>query len=466
MSLILSVATALPACKAIDKIKDKITKAAIEDYFPKQPNENFSKPTDPPEVLAQNPAGCPNWAANSTVEITESMTLPTGCQYSRVTLNITDQSDITLNCNGAKFNGLYTKYRQAIDTPYSTQRAPVAHAIKVVTRDTIPSKNITIKNCDIRNYVRGISVYYYFSSESYDALKNRQNVVDIENNLRERSPKNITLTNNTISYSHADGIYIGRYITGLTLNNANINNSGAVGFYLDSGAQDNLVENSTFTFNGFSKYIPSKGRIRRSLTTAREGVAIDSSAFNTVKNNSFKHNGGGSVFLYKNCHENHTVGLPRYQSADNNLITQNIFEDEEVGVWIASRQSKDLTNWDCGDPQMDTGSVTYGPKKVDTKIYEDFAKSNRVVSNTFLDVRRGVIVEDDNNSIIGNTFKGSAKYDIKVGTKYRTRSKSHPVTGTRIENNVFSSNASKPITLVYNPVDTIIKGNLPAEVNQ
>lgn len=466
MSLIMAMGALLPACKAIDKIKDKITNAAIEDYFPDQPTESFSEPTDPPEVLAQNPEGCPNWTTNSTVEITESITLPKGCQYSRVTLNITDQSDITVNCNGAKFNGLYTKYRQALDTPYSTQRAPLPHAIKIITRDTIPSKNLTIKNCDIRNYVRGISVYYYFSSESYDALKNRQNVVDIENNLRERSPKNIVLTNNKISYSHADGIYIGRYITDLTLNNTDINNSGAVGFYLDSGAQNNLIENSTFTYNGFSKYIPSKGRVRRSLTTTREGVAIDSSALNTVKNNSFEHNAGGSVFLYKNCHENHTVGLPRYQSADKNLISNNTFTDEEVGVWIASRQSKDLTNWNCGDPQMDTGTVTYGPKKVDTKIYEDFAKSNRVVSNTFTDVRRGIIVEDDNNSILGNTFKGSAKHDIEVGTKYRTRSKLHPVTDTKIENNIFSSDSSSPITLVYNPVGTIIKGNLPTEVNQ
>lgn len=451
----------LSSCKVVDKIKDNFT----EDYV-SQPNESFSKPTDPARVLPTNPTGCPNWQKNTVVEITESITLPAGCKYDRVQLHVSYKSDLTLDCNGAELNGLETEFRQALDVPYSEERAPLRYGISIVSGENYQSRNVTVKNCKVKNFEKGIDIAFTMSDESISDLKNNINIVDLENYLREKSPKNIKVENCEIDFSHRDGVFIGRYITDFTINNSVIRNTGSVGLYIDSGSQKNTIENSTFSENGHSQYSRSK-RVRtpRFLSTAREGIAIDSSAHNTIKDNNFSENAGGSVFIYKNCNEHHEIQTPRYQSSDHNLITNNTFEDEEVAVWVASRQSKDLSGFDCGIPLMDTGTVSFGPKKEDTKLYEDFAKDNQVTNNTFKTVQYGVIVEDDNTNILGNNFNGGVKFDIIVGTKYRTRAKSHPVTNTRIENNNFNSTTSKHIELAYEPVEVYINNNMPEAVN-
>lgn len=38
--------------------------------------------------------------------------------------------------------------------------------------------------------------------------------------------------------------------------------------------------------------------------------------------------------------------------SDENIVRHNVFVGERVGVWLASRQSKDLSKWDCGDPPL------------------------------------------------------------------------------------------------------------------
>ena len=89
------------------------------------------------------------------------------------------------------------------------------------------------------------------------------------------------------------------------------------------------------------------------------------------------------------------------------------------------------------------------------------------MNNTFENVRFGVIVEDDENTVSGNTFKGNANTDIEVGTKWRSRKLSHPVTNTTITGNHFNSTAitENRIKLKYSPVNTVISGNTPADVN-
>ena len=114
---------------------------------------------------------------------------------------------------------------------------------------------------------------------------------------------------------------------------------------------------------------------------------------------------------------------------------------------------------------MATGSISYGPVEEDTEYYEDFAKNNQVINNTFNNINAGIIVEDDNSVIQDNIFTDTAKNNIIVGTKYRTEVLSHPVTNTTIDSNQFNSATTTPISLVYNPVDTVIINNIPAEIN-
>lgn len=454
--------TLLSSCKVEEKIKNSFV-----DYA--SPLEEITaNPDTPARSLPTNPAECPDWKKNETIQITESMTLPAGCKYDRVNLLITGQSNLTLDCNGAELNGIDREYRQAINNTYSIKDSPLLFGIKIQSSESFQSENITVKNCVLKNYVRGIRVNFGLSSQSLSDLKNNINITTLEEHLRSISPRNIIIENCTINYSHKDGVFIGRFVTGFILDKSEINYTGAVGLYLDSGSQGNLIKNSKFTNNGHSDYdIARRTRVKKLANDTREAIAIDSSAKNIIQNNQFVDNAGGAVFIYKNCNEHYKNPnqIPRYQSADNNLITENIFTNENVGVWIASRQSKNLNPLECGSPVMAAGTVNFGPKKEDATYYEDFAKHNQVTKNTFTDVKRGIIIEDDHSSVIENTFNGSADEYIQVGTKYRGGEFAHPVTSTLIEGNTFNGNPSELIQLIHSPIETVIKNNKPISIN-
>ena len=460
--IVIAFALTLSACKAIDEIVG----AFVEYASP--PSEVHSKASDPVRVLPPNPTGCPVWEKDTIVEITESMTLPAGCKYDRVGLLISNQSDLVLDCNGAELNGLDKEFRQGLETTYSVGQEPLLVGIQIQSAEFNQSLNITERNCNLRNYVRGIRVHFGINAAALADLKNNVNVSELESHLRSISPKNIRVENSTINFSHKDGVYVSRYVTDFVLDKSTVNSTGAVGVYLDSGSGNNTVSNSSFSKNGFSDYdIGSRKRIRRIVDYTREALAIDSSINNRIEKNTFTGNSRGSVFIYKNCNEHfqNPNQIPRYQSADGNVISGNSFETDKIGVWIASRQSQDLRALECGSPLIATGEIRYGNQTETTHFYEDFAKNNQVLNNTFNNVRTGVIVEDDNSIVRGNTFTGPAKNSISVGTHYRTTVLNNPVTNTLIDTNTFNSTASPHIELQFTPVNTVITNNVPAEVN-
>lgn len=465
--IFLPLSFSLISCKAIDKLEDDIKNSFIN--YAEPPTETYSSVDEPPRLLPKNPAGCPDWKKNTANLITKSMKLPLGCKYDRVKLLINKQSNLILDCNGAIFNGLDKEFRQKPGTTYLKGREPLDMGILVASNESYQSHNITIKNCTFNNFVRGFRVGISLSKESLYDLRNNINVEALENHLRSVSPSNIHLENSNINFSHKDGVYIGRFVNGFVLDGSSINSTGVVGVYLDSGSINNVIKNSHFSKNGFSRYVDSQRKITKEYEEySREAIAIDSSSQNRIEGNTFEGNSHGSIFIYKNCNEFHTKPrlIPRYQSADNNIITKNKFKNERVGVWIASRQSADLKYFECGTPRIATDKKHYGPETREIFIYEDFAKNNQVLNNTFENIRTSIIIEDDNSIANGNIFKGKSNIDIKVGTKYRTEKLSHPVKNTTIKNNTFNSSSTTKIKLIYSPVNTIISGNKPSELNK
>ena len=457
-----TLALILVGCKAADEIVEEFVNYA------EPPTETYSKPNDPARVLPPNPIGCPDWEKDTTVQITESTTLPLGCKYDRVSVLIVNKSDLVFDCNGAELNGLDKKFRQAVNTTYNLGEEPVSVGIQVQSSENFQSRNVTVKNCNLTNYVRGIRIHFSMSAASISDLKSNTNVEVLENHLRDISPKNIRIENSTVNFSHKDGIFVSRFITDFVLDNSSVNSTGAVGLYLDSGSANNTISNTSFTKNGYSDYDISTRTIKRKVEDySREALAIDSSMNNNIEKNTFMENSRGSLFIYKNCNEHYLDPnqIPRYQSADNNIVTDNSFDGDRVGVWIASRQSADLKALECAPPIVATGSISYGPVKEDTEYYEDFAKNNQVLNNTFSNLNAGIIVEDDNSVIQGNMFTGTAINNIIIGTRYRTGVLSHPVTNTTIDSNQFNSTTTTPISLVYNPVGTVIINNFPADLN-
>ena len=451
----------LSACK-VSEIADRLTGAAVNYANPL--SEQTSKASDPDRVLPPNPAGCPDWQKDQTVTIKQSTTLPKGCKYDRVNI-IVSGSNLTFDCNQLILNGIDREFRQAVGKPYSIENAPVDTGILISSSQG----NVTVKNCTVKNFVRGIRIGTRgLTTERINNLKNNTNVAQTERELLALSPKNIRVENSNILYNHKDGVFVGRYTTDFVLDNSTIKYTGAVGLYLDSGSQHNTIQNSTIAQNGHSDYNATKRvRTRKLANDSREGIAIDSSAKNIIKNNVFSKNSGGAIFLYKNCNEHaqRANQIPSYQSSDNNLIINNQFNDEGIGIWIASRQSKNLAPLECGSPIVDTGTIRHGPVKEPAKYYEDFAKHNTVENNTFNNAHKAVIIEDDDNRVINNIFKGEANFDVRIGTKFRTLKLSHPVKNTLIENNQFETRTDSHIATIHNPVGTRIKNNTPNSVN-
>jgi len=64
------------------------------------------------------------------------------------------------------------------------------------------------------------------------------------------------------------------------------------------------IKNSYFYKNGYTNYKRDKRmRMPKFPTGEREAIAMDSSAYNKIIGNTFRNNGKGAIFLYKNCFE-------------------------------------------------------------------------------------------------------------------------------------------------------------------
>ncbi len=406
-------------------------------------------------VQNNNPSHCQKWQSGEVVTITESTTIPKGCNYDKVSFLI-KSSNIVFDCNKSILNGLGKTKRNSpvVPSPYKRGDDPVVVAFNIVGSENNLIQDITVKNCDLRYYVNGFNVSLSLNKTTHDDLKNNRNVTALENHLRTLSPKNIRIENTQITGSHKAGIFVQRYINGLTIDKTNIVSAGDIGVYLESGTQNITISNSSFSKNGETTY-DIKKRLRKLRVRKREAIAVDSSSHNKIINNRFIDNAGGAIFIYKNCYERYKEAeqLPRYQQSNFNTIQNNLFKDERRGVWIASRQDRDLDNFDCGDP------LVFEDKN--EKYYEDFAKYTRILNNTFEDVKEAIIVEDDNSTISGNTFKGESERDIRIGTRIRTKILNRPVTGTTVENNTFNSNAEPHVLIKFDSKNNTFNNNTP-----
>ncbi|MDD2943139.1 MAG: right-handed parallel beta-helix repeat-containing protein [bacterium] len=266
--------------------------------------------------------------------------------------------------------------------------------------------NVTIRNCIIRNSnAIGIVVAWRASDR-----------VKVEGfykaEIYARSPRNIQIINTLVDNAAGAGIYIDDYVSDVILSNVSLVRSQAMGVYLEHSSRNITIENSLFEDNSWGK--------------KREALAIDSSAGNMIRRNVFRRNKFGGIFLYKNCFEkSHTDKnqVARWQGANDNIIENNIFEDQRVGIWVASRQSLDLRKMDCGAPYYEG------------KFVLDFARGNSIVGNMFRRVAQGVVVEDDNNSVVENVFEQTREVCVRVGSGPRARFLNRPVSAVVVRSN-------------------------------
>ena len=310
---------------------------------------------------------------------------------------IISQSDIKLNCNGATIDG---------------ENSAGSIGVLLTSKKT-ELKNVRIENCKIINFKgNGIRIT---SGLPINKLS------DSKSNNYNNAPSEITISNVQIINTGKVGVYIDSYVTKSLLTDSLIKNSGMSGVYLEQATRNNVIKNNKIINNGGA----------RTGLASREGISVDSSAYNEITDNYFKDNAAGGIFLYKNCGEKIHSGKSkiRWQHSDNNNIVNNVFVNEPVGVWIASRQSRNLQKWDCGDSPMDS----------DGKYYQDYANNNIIKNNKFCKSNIGVLIEGDNNIVENNTSDRDIADLVKIPTTKRGELLNLPPVGNVNKNNVVRS---------------------------
>jgi parallel beta-helix repeat protein len=345
--------------------------------------------------------------ADTQVTVSVSSHLDPSCTWTRGIEIVA--SDVVFDCQGAHI------------------AAPDRRTGVLITAPTdVALSNIVVRNCHIEGFLNNVRI-------------TREGFRDLAEGVEyEHAFSDIVIEDSTILNSRGVGIFVDGYVTDVTLRNLHIEGSGSAGIYLEAGSKDNVVENNEIVNNGYSENGPDGqffelgGVTFWFWGTGREGLAIDGSRYNQVRNNFFAGNSAGAIFLYKNCgefvNERPERWWHRRYGADGNLIEGNTIAGEDNGVWIASRMGENTLPMDCSDPSYQPGVVL------------DYADDNVVRANVFQNVTYGIRVEDDGNVVADNAFTGDdpAQQAVIVGTRYRTSTLGLPVVDTTITGNLSS----------------------------
>lgn len=375
-------------------------------------------------------------------QLTASAHLDPSCDYRRGFEILA--SNVTLDCQGAKIVADQ-------DLPGNQrQRGVWIHAPQ-----TVALANVTVRNCHVEGFLNN----YHVEHEGF-----RQYTVE---NEYENAFSNILIEDGTSLNSRGVGIFVNGYVTGVTLRNLHVEGAGSTGIYLEHGSKDNVVEDSDIVNNGFRENGPNGSPFTVAgidfwfWGTGREGLAIDGSRFNVVRNNTFSGNSDGSIFLYKNCGEFVSSRPERWwhrrYGADGNQIYGNTFVGGNNGVWIGSRMGENTLPMECSDPAYLVSGLD--------RIVLDYAKDNTVRDNVFQDVQYGIRVEDDGSTIEDNEFTGSdpSQVAILVGTRFRTPALGLPVDDTTIAGNSADiAGNTNPYRWVHGHTDTVFSDNRAA----
>jgi parallel beta-helix repeat protein len=379
--------------------------------------------------------GCDRAAERVNVTVTSH--LDPSCTYTGG-FDVT-ASNVVFDCRGAR-----------IETTTGDGRG-----IGVRSPATVAQANVVVRNCVVKGFLNNIRV----TRTGFKDLAPGSEYAD--------ASSNIVIENSHLYESRGSGLFVDGFVTDVTLRNLEIAGSGGVGIYLEAGSKDNVVESNHIHNNGFGDVVPEGvpfdffGVQFRYASTGREGIAIDGSRNNVVRNNRISANSAGGIFLYKNCGEYATERpnqwWERLYGANGNLIEDNLISYEENGVWVGSRMAENQLFMDCSDP-------TYAADAL-RAIHRDVALDNTIRGNTLFKAGLGVRVEDDGTVVEDNVFLSDVATDqaVLVGTKERTAILGEPVSGTVIDGNVsLITGNHEPYRWIHGHVGTVYGENLDA----
>jgi parallel beta-helix repeat protein len=386
---------------------------------------------DPTSTLV----GC--GSAATRIVATSSIHLDPACTYARGVTIAT--SNVTLDCRGAQV----AKSGGPGDGHGILVRAPVGVALH----------DVTIRNCNVRDFDNNLRV----TRVGFKDL-----VVGSEYDL---TTSNIVIENSSFADSANSGIFVDAFVSDVRIADSAVTGSGNVGIYLEAGSRDNVLAGNIVADNGWEDVVPGPattvigGTVVEYISTGREGIAVDGSRNNLIRDNLVTSNAAGGIFLYKNCGEN--VSDPghwvRRYGADDNVVTHNVVADGPNGVWVGSRASQNQLFMDCSDPPYVNDPATL------RAVYLDPAERNVIEYNRIIDMQRAIRVEADDTTVRGNWIEGGTD-GVLLGTWHRTTVLGQPVDGAVIAHNT-TVGVTRPFSWVWGKGATTFSGNVGNGVN-
>ncbi len=365
--------------------------------------------------------------ADQMITISTSSHLDPSCVWTKGVKIVA--SDVTFDCQGAH-----------IVSP--TRR----RGVHIVAPTDVALSNVTVRNCHIEGFLNNLHI-------EREGFRDLPEGVEYENSF-----SSIVVEDTTIRNSRGVGVFVNGYVTDVTLRRLHIEGTGSAGIYLETGSKDNIVEDNEIVNNGYRENGPS-GQFFEFLGisfwfwgSGREGIAIDGSRSNLVRNNYFSGNSAGGILLYKNCGEypERPAYFERRYGAHDNVIENNTFVGGANGIWIGSRMGENTIPMNCTDPEYAPGYRL------------DHADDNVVRGNVFENVAYPIRVEDDRAIIEDNEFVSddAAHLAVLLGTPQRTGVLGLPVDGTRVVNNRAQIAGSKnPYRWVHGHTNTTFADN-------
>ena len=230
-----------------------------------------------------------------------------------------------------------------------------------------PVNGVTVRNCIVKSGIR-------ISGHSING-EGAVNVSDSHTNPNHTAYSQSVAPNNIL------------------LDHISFTPNGSIPLYLSPGVHDVTVQNSTFSGTSGSVviYMDAESGFNKILnnaigtkTSRRELIAIDGSANNLIKGNTFTTLGNGGIFLYRNCGEG---GAVRFQTPSYNTIEGNTFKYVNCkwftckpGIWLSAR-NRGFISW-TGFTKFCDADKGYWPKlNTSSTTDQDLATENSIVGN-------------------------------------------------------------------------------------
>ena len=175
-------------------------------------------------------------------------------------------------------------------------------------------EGIVIRNSRIRGAIRVVGMGNNGESERVRESSCREGHTE---RARAAAPSGIRISGVEIEAVHRIPLYLAPGVSDVTIEGSRFTGwSCSTAVYLDCESGRNVIRANTFA-----------------TRPAREVIAVDGSAENTIEGNRFERLPYGGILLYRNCGE---AGTVRHQTPHGNVIRGNWFDTRTLGILHAA----------------------------------------------------------------------------------------------------------------------------------